>query len=279
MSSPPIGCQPSDESRESAHKRVALVTGSAPGIGAIIAVDLASANYRLIVTGRNSCRLAQVVQQCNHVSGSTQAAVAFPADLYDLSQVDRLIEFVRITFNRLDVLVNNACYRGDVADILDDRALDELGKVFHVNVSVPMYLIHKCLLPLKPAGMATVINISSSASQVVVPLHLYSISKACLSELTRQLATLTQELGILSVTISPGPVLTDERPHHSAMSSLTLMNRVGTTQEISNLVMFAISNAHLFNGQELNIDGGYTVKQKQPDSGKKMNNTKKREEG
>lgn len=137
-----------------------------------------------------------------------------------------------------------------------------------------MYLVNKCLIPLKPAGMATVINISSSASQVVVPLHLYSISKACLSEMTRQLSMLTQKLGILSVTVSPGPVLTNERPHHAAMSSLTLMNRVGTTQEISNLVIFAINNAHLFNGQELNIDGGYIVKQKHStDSVEKMNDT------
>lgn len=314
------------------NKRVALVTGSGAGIGANIAVDLARDGFFVVVTGRNIARLNKVVQQCNEAaaaaalvsetptadhSASTSAhdtttgapvankaalvsaAVAFVADLLDLKQVDQLIDFVRVKFNRLDVLVNNACWRDSTggsmlahADHETTTKLDDFKKVMHINVSVPMYLISKCLIPLKIKGSsselsaaqsepslptppppssssllssdgdrpAIVINISSSASKVVVPLHFYSISKACLSELSRQVAVAAQTCGILSVTISPGPVLTDDRPHHAAMSNLTLMNRVGTTQEVSNLVLFAIAHAHLLNGQELFVDGGYTVK-------------------
>lgn len=305
-------------------KRIALITGSATGIGANIAVDLAATGeYFVIVTGRNEASMRGVVAECNRAAKATassassasrddagvetSAACAFGADLCDYLQLDGLIEFVKVKFQRLDVLINNACWRGGKfvspfgADSLRadggggggqgisgsghsreaDESFSEFKKVIHLNVSVPMYIIHKCLIPLAQRhreranqiephaghdGLASapivVVNISSVASQVVVPLHSYSISKACLSELSRQLAALAGGLGILSVTVSPGPVLTDERPHHLAMSNLTLMNRIGTTQEISNLVLFALRNAPLFNGSEISVDGGYLTKLK-----------------
>lgn len=294
------------------NKRVALVTGSSSGIGANIALDLAANGYFVIVTGRNESNLQRVVSDCNRMAApvcanhascqssehdpnackrSCSAATFFKADLANAEQLDKLIEFVLLNFKRLDVLVNNACWRGNYKQLLEcDRAYEDFKQVMHLNVSVPLYLVQRCLIasrgdavaspaaavtaatrmkcePSHPNNKAVVINVSSIASQVVVPLHAYSISKACLSELSRQLAQLVtshDDLSILSVTISPGPVLTDERPHHKAMSDLTLMNRVGTTQEISDLVLFAISNARMFNGKELNIDGGYVTKQKLP---------------
>lgn len=282
-------CQTFETRFNSGNKKIALVTGSASGIGANIARDLAAKGYFVIVTGRDDTAIQRVVQECNRISAAAlgdhleyndcTSAIAFKADLYHFEQIDRLIEFIHKKFRRLDILVNNACWRGDHADLLkSDQSYDDFKRVMHMNVSVPMYLVHKCLIPLRQsylkslttsgkaksdADKSIIVNISSIASQIVVPLHSYSISKACLSELSRQLSDeLTQRLGILSATVSPGPVLTDERPHHQAMSKLTLMNRVGTTQEISNLVLFVLSNAEMFNGKELNIDGGYMSKQK-----------------
>ena len=260
----PINVQQQDEGCN--RRKVALITGSATGIGARLAVDLAVAGYFVIVTGRNSDSLERIVQECNRVSNSQAAtsSSSFVADLFDIKQVDKLIEFVRRKFNRLDVLVNNACWRGDIKNILDVGSVDDLKKVMHLNVSVPLYLIQKCLIPLRTTEIgAVVVNVSSVASQVAVPLHLYSISKACLSELTRQIASLSRSLDILAVTVSPGPVLTCERPHHVMMSHLTLMNRVGSVEEISNSILFVIENAVLFNGKELIVDGGYLAKQRQ----------------
>lgn len=272
------------------NKRVALVTGSASGIGANVAVDLASIGYFIIVTGRDQKRLDSVVAKCNEIAPQdSHAAVSFKADLTDLQQVDQLIQFIRLKFERIDVLVNNACWRGDqfknlvvagsgdsvgCGDIDNDKQKDlsleafrDFQRVIHVNLSVPMYLIHQ-LSQLRQdtshmGELLTVVNVSSIASQMVVPLHTYSVSKACLSEMSRQVAKLSHSMHINSITISPGPVLTNERPHHQTMSNMTLMDRVGTTQEISDLVLFVIRNTHLFNGQELNIDGGYLAKQRQ----------------
>lgn len=261
-------------------KKVALVTGSGTGIGARIAVDLAAAGYRVIVTGRNMDNLRKIVDECKNAFNSeayesndktrSEAAIAIRADLSDFRQVDDLINQVLQEFECLDVLVNNACYRGRKSSIISQDAAEDTREVLHINVSVPMYLVHKLMVPMasrrdrsSERPPPVVINISSIASQVVVPLHLYSISKACLSEMTNQLALRSQELGILAVTVSPGPILTSERPQHASMSSSTLLGRVGTPQEVSDFTLFVLENAHLFNGSELVLDGGYLAKQKQ----------------
>lgn len=256
-----------NEQRRNSPAKVALVTGSASGIGANIAVDLVHEGYNVVVTGRDIKKLKEVVQLCNaKVEINYNQAVYFQVDLCDLCQVDKLVDFVKGKFARIDLLVNNACWRGEAKSILDADTLDDFRKVMHMNVFIPFYLIHKCFLldNIESSKEAVIINISSVASQAVVPLHLYSISKACLSEVARQISLLRSDeryKGISSITISPGPVLTDERPHHQAMSKLTLLKRVGSTQEISNLVMFVLKNAQLFDGQELNIDGGYLSRQ------------------
>lgn len=247
-------------------RKVALITGSSTGIGANIAIDLAVAGYTVILTGRDVSKLEKVVKTCGDRSKhGSDAAVAFQVDFYDLTQVGKLVSFIENKYDKLDLLINNVCWRGNSKNILDADTNDDLQRVMHMNVSIPFYLIHKCILMRhSPSREVVIINISSVASQVVVPLHMYSISKACLSELSRQIAMLKEDdrfRGISSVTISPGPVLTEERQHHMSMSKLTLLKRVGQTQEISDLVMFVLKNVDLMNGQEINIDGGYLARQ------------------
>lgn len=239
-----------------------------------MAIDLASIGFTVILTGRNSENLAKVEQKCNDALKSNNfpsgKAIPFQIDFNKREQLNGLVCFVRSNFNKLDLLVNNVCWRGEIKNILASDICDDLQRTLYMNVLVPMRLIRDCCLitpmisePSPSSRKTIVINVSSIAAQIAVPLHAYSISKACLSELSRQIAMLADKSDILSVTLSPGPVLTDERPHHAQMSRWTLMGRVATTQEISNLVLFLAERAHLFNGQEINIDGGYMAKQKQ----------------
>lgn len=245
--------------------KTALVTGSGSGIGKNIAIDLVANGYSVIITGRNIENLKHVLAQCNEVLSheDENSVYMFLADLEQMDQVDLLIEFVRNKFEHLNLLVNNACFRGTVNGILSEEALVDFGKVLHMNLSVPTYLIAKCMMTMRPKGSdkAIVVNMTSVASSKLVPLHLYAISKACLAELSRELSKTSDEDNIIYISVAPGPVLTDERPHHTKFAPMTLLNRVATTQEVSNLVIQAIKCPRLFNGQELIIDGGYSVVQ------------------
>lgn len=245
--------------------RIALITGSSSGIGKSLAKLLVEDGCTVVVTGRDENKLIQVVNECNTSTGGK--AIAYAANLYDYDEIDRLFESIVKDLGNIDILVNNACYRGDNSEILSDDVLDEMDKVMTLNVSVPMYLIQKVAKLNKSRkqvefNKTIVVNVSSVASQIVVPLHLYSISKACLSELTRQLATMSKELNMQFITVSPGPVLTEERPQHVQLAEQTIIGRVGTVNEIATMIMHAIEHPALFAGQELTIDGGCYAKQK-----------------
>lgn len=238
---------------------VILITGSTSGIGANIALDLSAKGHKVIVTGRDQVKLDEIIAKCEGQARNQNTVRGYKADLMHIDQIDGLLKFVKETFGHLDVLINNACFRGQQKDILE-TTVEEFSQIFHMNVSVPAYLIHKTVKMLKNSRNHTqiVINISSTASQVVVPLQGYSISKSCLTQFNRQLS---QQNGLLCLTISPGPILTEERPQHEAMSSLTLIDRVGTTQEISNIVVHCMENAKIYDGQDLVVDGGYLARE------------------
>lgn len=239
---------------------VILITGSSSGIGASIAQDLSRKNCIVIVTGRDQNKIDQILSKCNQVDQNGQDKVyGFRADLSNWTEIEDLLDFIKKRFGCLDILINNVCYRGESMNILN-TTMDQYEHIHRMNVSVPIYLVHKMITNLKRShkDSQVVINISSAASRVVVPLHGYSITKACISELTQQLTKLKN---LICLTISPGPVLTDERPHHEAMSSLTLVQRVGLPQEISNLVLFCLDNVSMFRGQEVFIDGGYLARE------------------
>lgn len=239
---------------------IALVTGSSTGIGSKLAQKLAP-SYNVVVTGRNQEALDKVVKLCNE--RREDSAVSFNCDLSDLSQIDTLIESIKNKFSKLNLLVNNACWRGDIGgDINEALEETEFEDVMKINLLVPMYLVNKCAINLKEEnGKLLVINISSVASQIVVPMHSYSVSKACLSELTRQIAKNSSQTSVYAISVSPGVVLTDERPFHADYKHLTLVNRIASPDEIADFIANTIENAELFNGQEMFIDGGYIAKQ------------------
>ncbi|CAG2105796.1 unnamed protein product [Medioppia subpectinata] len=88
--------------------RVALITGSSSGIGAAIAILLAKAGARVVITGRNYQKLAAVYKQCSDVSPhKCRPAVQVVADVTKEVDMDRLLAITIDTFGQLDILVNN----------------------------------------------------------------------------------------------------------------------------------------------------------------------------
>jgi NAD(P)-dependent dehydrogenase (short-subunit alcohol dehydrogenase family) len=188
--------------------KVALVTGSASGIGEAIARRLASEGARLMVHGRpgQAEEAAKVAREINNESG-TDADVEL-ADVADPAACAALIDAVTARYGRIDILVNNAgtSLRADLPST--DAAI--FDKIFAVNLRAPLLLIRAALPHFRKQGGGRVLNIGSiNAYCGESALLAYSMSKGGLTTMTRNLADTYGQEGLRVNQLNPGWVLTD----------------------------------------------------------------------
>ena len=107
--------------------KVALITGAGSGIGRAVVIRLASAGYRVVLTGRRQDRLDEVARQCGPQS------LAAAADVTDAAAVGALFERVRKECGRLDVLFNNAGTAAPPMPLEDLRQLPMIAQPFQLR--------------------------------------------------------------------------------------------------------------------------------------------------
>ena len=187
--------------------KIALVTGSASGIGEAIARRLAAEGASVVIHGlpRQSAE-AEAIAQLIRDSGG--AAVALLADLEIAEHCAPLVEAVVAHFGRIDILVNNAavCLRGGIEQT--DAAF--FDKVIAIDLRAPLLLIRAALPHFRAQGGGRVLNIGSiNAYCGEAALLAYSIAKGGMTTMTRNLADAHALEGLRINQINPGWVLTD----------------------------------------------------------------------
>lgn len=238
--------------------KIALVTGGSRGIGAAIAVSLASQGATVAVNYvSNKSAAERVVADINKLG--TKAA-AFQANVSLDGDSARLVAEVVKTFGRIDILVNNA----GVFEMksIEDLDLAHYDRLFNVNVKGVIATTIAALPKLSDGGR--IINISSGAAKAtMVGGSVYSATKAALETLTRIWA---QDLGKRRITVNavaPGTTLTDmlEAGLPEEMKQMyigkTALGRLGEPSDIADVVTFLASEeARWVTGQTINADGG-----------------------
>ncbi len=181
------------------HGRTALVTGAGNGLGAAIAVGLARAGARVILTGRTVATLTQTAGRFPDAG----AAVLAPADVASPASVDALRD--SLSGEQVDILVNNAGIGGPVKALVD-LAPAEWDEVFGANVR-SVYLMCRAFLPaMYRRGSGEVINIASvTGKRPLARRTPYAASKTAVLGLTRTLAFEAGPLGVRVNSLSPGP--------------------------------------------------------------------------
>ncbi len=142
-------------------KPVAVVTGATNGIGQYTAQALAGMGYRVVVVGRSHERCAQTVA---HIRTEVPAAEvsSFVADLSAQAEVKALAEYIQRTYDRLDVLLNNAgAYFAD-----RQLSVDGIEMTWALNHMAPFLLSKQLLDMLRASAPARIITVSSDAHRM-----------------------------------------------------------------------------------------------------------------
>jgi short-subunit dehydrogenase len=141
--------------------RTALVTGATGGIGGQIARRLAAEGMDLALSGRREEQLTKLVAE---LSAQGAKAVAVPADLADLSQIDPLIERSEAALGEIDLLVNNAGI--EITSAFTRISREELSTMVDVNLTAPMLLAHRVVPGMLERRRGHVVFVSSLAGKI-----------------------------------------------------------------------------------------------------------------
>jgi NAD(P)-dependent dehydrogenase (short-subunit alcohol dehydrogenase family) len=183
-------------------KPVALITGGSAGLGLALAHGLAGRGWTLVIDGRR----ADLLKDAADALAAHTDVIALAGDVTDPRHREELAEVVA-GLGRLDLLVNNASQLGPSPQPpLADYPLDELRRVYEVDVIAPVALIQH-LLPRLTASRGAVIDISSDAAvEAYEGWGGYGSAKAALDHATAVLAAEHPDLAVYAV--DPGDLRT-----------------------------------------------------------------------
>ena len=189
---------------------VAVVTGANRGIGREVGRQLAERGFHTVLTGRDLLNVTRVASELVTPGRSVEA---FAMDVTDQATVDRLVDHLRDTYRRVDVLINNAAIHYDTWQRPATADLAIVREAFDTNL-VGAWRATKALLPLMgmTVGSRRIVNVSSESGSLAAMgagAPAYSVTKAALNALTRQLAADVRGDGILVNAVCPGWVATD----------------------------------------------------------------------
>jgi NAD(P)-dependent dehydrogenase (short-subunit alcohol dehydrogenase family) len=241
--------------------RLALVTGAGQGNGRTIALGLAQAGARVIVTDLNE---ATVRETAELVSSEGGQAWPFVLDVTSAADCLALAQQVSAQIGQIDLLVNNAgiIIREGMAS---DNAAANWRKTMDVNVNGTFNVTHAWLPAIK-ATRGGIISISSIAAYAGQGGSLgYSPSKAAIKMFTQSLAAELAPLGVRVNALAPGVIatpmtaVTRETPERIAgFMSRIPMGRVGQTDDLVGPVIFLASDmSRYITGVTLPVDGGF----------------------
>ncbi|MGH3375656.1 MAG: SDR family oxidoreductase [Actinoallomurus sp.] len=238
--------------------KVAIVTGAATGLGATIAVRLASQGASVIINHlpEQADQVADVVERAAAAGGK---AVAVAADISDIEQIGALFTAAVDRFGGVDILINNAVL--PVLRPMAEVTKEEFDRSFGVNARAPFFAMQLAARHMRDGGR--VINISSHTTGLFFPRYgLYDGAKGALEQFSRVFSKEIGERGITVNVVSPGPTDTPEfrtRPADfiANLKKMTSMGRIGKPEEITNVIAFLSSpEASWVTGQNIRVNGG-----------------------
>ena len=240
--------------------KVAIVTGSAGGIGQSIAIELAGAGAEVVVTDITSGDAT-----VNKIKKLKRKSFFIKADVSNKKEVEQVVNETIKRFKKIDILVNNAgIFQAGASENLSE---DDWEKTININLkgyflfaqTVGRYMLERkkgCVINV--ASVAGLFGYSAGA--------VYCASKGGIIALTKSLAAEWGGKGIRVNAICPGiietamtkDILADKKMKKEMLSKIPL-GRTGKPVDIAGTVVFLASDASSYiTGEEIIVDGGWT---------------------
>ncbi|UFN47695.1 SDR family oxidoreductase [Roseomonas sp. OT10] len=242
--------------------RVCAVTGAGGGLGRAIALGLAAVGARVALLDRSADGMAGTVAALRE-AGAEPLALA--CDVSDPESVATAAGQVEASLGPCAVLVNNAALLRPGP--LESLTLADWNALLAVNLTGYFLCSQAFGAQMRAAGRGSLVHVASIAAGHAQGFSgAYSVSKAGVVMLSRQIATEWGPAGLRSNVVSPGLVMTPlSQPFYDApgvqarREAVVPARRIGQPEDIADAVAFLASDrAAYVNGDEMVVDGGFT---------------------
>lgn len=243
--------------------RVALVTGSARGIGRKEAEALAAEGAKVIINDLDEAAAHATADEI--AAEFAVETLASACDVTDEDGVERMVEDARARFGRLDILINNAGIGGkDIGHRIVDMKLESWSRMIDSHMKSTFLCTRAAARRMCESGWGRIVNTSSQnyTGGGRSGVSNYAAAKGGIAAFTRTAAKEFASFGITVNAIAPGYVETDLIRHYSeellgVMRGQNPMRRLCQPTEVASVVAFLASEqASFVNGALVCIDGG-----------------------
>ncbi|KRA46493.1 SDR family NAD(P)-dependent oxidoreductase [Pseudoxanthomonas sp. Root630] len=241
--------------------KVVLITGAGSGIGEATAKRLAASGAQVVVSDINGEAAEKVAATIREAGGQAAANVANTARHED---VKAAVEFSVKHFGGLHLAFNNAGIGGSTAPLAELEIAD-WQRVIDINLSGVFYGMKYEIPAILASGGGAIVNTASILGLVgTAGLSAYVAAKHGVSGLTKTAAIEYSAKGVRINSVHPGYIDTPlldflDRDTHDGLKALHPIGRLGTAEEVADVVAFLLSSDAAFvTGSQYVVDGAYT---------------------
>ena len=239
--------------------KIVLITGSGRGIGKATALQFAAEGAIIIVHGPEDNE--ELFESYKIVSEKSPESIKIPCELSDSQAIRSMFKEIETSFNRLDVLVNNAATQNSASFLEMGEA--DWDYIMSVDLKAPFLCSQHAAKMMIRQGKGKIVNIGSVHEYQTKRNYIhYSTAKGGLLMLTRNMALELAQYNIQVNQVAPGAIATALTDPDRQRQFLTAVpsGRIGQPGDIASMICYLASDeASYITGVSFTVDGGLTL--------------------